>query len=217
MAVDVYYDHARSAHRYLSNFGEQRFKLQQRKVISWQAITTNLPDYEFLAYLRHHGFLSPLLDWSQSPYVAAFFAFANPTSDSARAAIFVFQEYYGQGKSRQSNKGSIHTQGPWASIHERHVLQQSWYSFSVKADTQIYRGKLKESLVFSPHEEAFTNSESSPRGLQDLLVKFTIPRSERLVVLKDLLQMNITPYSLMHSTDALVSTVGMRLFDKLAD
>ncbi len=27
--------------------------------------------YEYMAYLRHHGFPSPLLDWSRSPYVAA--------------------------------------------------------------------------------------------------------------------------------------------------
>src|SRR2546423_481432 len=33
------------------------------------------PGYELMIYLRHHDFPSPLLDWSRSPYVAAFFAF----------------------------------------------------------------------------------------------------------------------------------------------
>lgn len=30
------------------------------------------PGYEFMIYTRHHGFPSPLLDWSRSPYVALF-------------------------------------------------------------------------------------------------------------------------------------------------
>jgi FRG domain len=42
------------------------------------------PDlYSYMVYLRHHGFPSPLLDWSRSPYVAAFFAFRDSPSNSA--------------------------------------------------------------------------------------------------------------------------------------
>ncbi|MGR9099636.1 MAG: FRG domain-containing protein [Gammaproteobacteria bacterium] len=29
----------------------------------------DLPAYDYLAYLRHHGFPSPFLDWTASPYI----------------------------------------------------------------------------------------------------------------------------------------------------
>jgi FRG domain len=35
-----------------------------------------LPAYDLLIYTRHHGFPSPLLDWTRSAYIAAFFTFA---------------------------------------------------------------------------------------------------------------------------------------------
>jgi hypothetical protein len=38
--------------------------------------------YEYLAHLRHRGFPSPLLDWTRSLYVAAYFAFARARSES---------------------------------------------------------------------------------------------------------------------------------------
>ena len=43
--------------------------------------------YEYFVYLRHHGFPSPLLDWSASPYVAAFFAFDKMPKEASHIAI----------------------------------------------------------------------------------------------------------------------------------
>jgi len=48
------------------------------------------PAYSYLAHLRHNGFPSPLLDWTQSPYVAAYFAFARPQGE--QVALYVYCE-----------------------------------------------------------------------------------------------------------------------------
>lgn len=218
MSVNEYYTNVGAAYRYVSNFGDQRLDFDDLEgEVTWGSLAAGLPNYEFLAYLRHHGFLSPLVDWTQSPYVAAFFAFSDPTPRSEKTAIYVYQEQYGNGKANSSLVGAIRTQGPWASVHERHALQQSWYSYSVKLHRTFLEDKMNETLVFSPHEETLLANENVPDLVQDVLMKFTIPRTERIVALKDLLRMNITPYSLFHSKDAMVATVSMRLFDDLAD
>jgi hypothetical protein len=82
-----------------------------------------------MAYLRHHGFPSPLLDWSSSPYVAAYFAFAEPVEDGKNVAIYAYRERGDGGfKIGGNDEPFIRQLGPYVSGPKRHFAQRSQYT-----------------------------------------------------------------------------------------
>jgi hypothetical protein len=129
-----------------------------------------LPGYSFMAHLRHHGFPSPLLDWTTSPYVAAYFAFARAQSD--KVAIYAFSEIPQNRKSRGSAQPAIFGLGPYVRTHKRHFRQQSVYTICAQFDKD-------NGWTFAPHQEVFDLGETD----QDLLWKIVLPADQRLKVL----------------------------------
>lgn len=159
-----------------------------------------LPGYEFWVYLRHLRFPSPLLDWSRSPYVAAFFAFngaGNQPHPPEAVAIFAYLEYAGRAKRHNPRAPYIATTGPYVRSHMRHVLQQSDYSICLVRDNDEWR--------FESHESALSAS-----GQQESLWKFTIPAAERAKVLCMLDRFNLNAFSLFGSDEGLVESVANR-------
>ena len=170
------------------------------KIEAWSSHKFPTPEiYSYMVYLRHHGFPSPLLDWSRSPYVAAFFAFRSvvrPRDD--KVSIFAFSEMPEWSHVYGSFSPWIRRIGHHVRAHRRHFLQQSDYTMCEIFEHGPGR--------FANHESVFSRNNKK----QDVLWKFNIPWGERTKVLTQLDAYNLNAYSLFESEESLMETLAFR-------
>jgi hypothetical protein len=164
-----------------------------------------LPAHEYIVYLRHHRFPSPLLDWTRSPFIAAFFAFNDINDKVEYISIFAYLEWAGRGKSHRGGDPLITSLNSNIRTHVRHFLQQSEYTICTKEnDGEIY---------LASHQDVFSKGGEE----QDLLWQINIPSSERFKVLAHLDSLNINAFSLFGSEESLMSTMALREFFLIKD
>ncbi len=161
----------------------------------------SFPHYAYLAYLRHHGFPSPLLDWSASPFVAAYFAFREPREE--QIAIFAFRERGPGGmKIGGSDTPAITLLGPYVQGPKRHFAQQSQYTICTTWE--------EHRPFFSEHSKVCRPYDPKAEFQQDVIFKFVLPHDERRKVLNELQMYNLNAFTLFGSEESLMESLSIR-------
>ncbi|WP_413612754.1 FRG domain-containing protein [Bdellovibrio sp. HCB-110] len=167
----------------------------------------DIPDQNgaFMNLAQHHGYPTPLLDWSYSPFVSAYFAYKNIKSshadqagDDQKVRIFMFDQ-----KSWRKEYNQLKKLSSWphfsllefiAIENERMIPQQSISSVTNLDDIETYiRAKEKE------------------KGQQFLKI-IDLPLKERTRVMRELAVMGITAGSLFPGLDGACEEIRERFF-----
>ncbi len=154
----------------------------------------------FLSKLQHHGFPSPFLDWTYSPYIAAYFGILSSSeSESDTFSIYVFDHYKWVKNNYQpidllNKEPFVSTFMPYYNNNPRLISQKSILTVTNQNDIEEYLN------FMGKHQQS------------EYLYKINILKSEINTIQKDLNYMGINKRSLFPKLDDICSMMKQSFF-----
>jgi hypothetical protein len=161
----------------------------------------------FYTLVQHHGYPTPLLDWTYSPYVAAFFAYRRITNKQAAEAapdakvrIHVFDHV--QWRTDWPQPLQLLSSWPYVSIGE----------FLAIENERVIPQQAVSTVTNVDDIEAYIRSKELAQN-KTYLTAIDLPVEERREVMHELSSMGITAGSLFPGLDGACEELRERNFD----
>lgn len=186
----------------------------RRKAHNYLSDSSGLSDdLRCLALMQHHGAPTRLLDFTKSPYVAAFFALENALDESAVYALNTPQlwsaaPFFDPGLTREVIDPRI--QGNYERYFLRNTNPVVWVGEPSEMDRRLVS---QSGLFVMPGQIQKTLGallESYDHG-SDLLVKYVLPLTIRSQAMQALYRMNITYATLFPDLEGLAISSAYEL------
>jgi hypothetical protein len=161
-------------------------------------------DFQWLALMQDHGAPTRLLDFTWSPYVAAFFALHNATGDAVIWACNPFE---------LEREVKLDVQKPGA--FRKHILSQQKPFVWIGEPHAMNRRLIAQSGTFvvpSVLDQPIEEILATYPNWQETLIKFVLPSDKiRDQGMRELYKMNITQATLFPDLDGLARSLAYEL------